>query len=139
MIIVLDTNVLVSGLLKGNSNPATIMRWIVTGKLISAYDFRIINEYREVLSRPKFKFRKQNTDSILKVIEAEGVLIQPLPLKLTLEDPGDLPFIEVAAACKEALLVTGNQKHFKECEAIGVKLITPAELVRSTGGTVLLV
>jgi uncharacterized protein len=129
LIIVLDTNVLVSGLLKGNSNPSIIMQQVVTGKLITAYDFRIINEYREVLSRPRFQFRQQNVDSILKVIEAEGVLIQPQPLGLALEDPGDLPFIEVAAACKGVLLVTGNQKHFKGCEAIGVKLITPAELV----------
>lgn len=130
MIIVLDTNVLVSGLLKGNSNPGIIMQQVVTGKLITAYDFRIINEYREVLSRPRFQFRQQNVDAILKVIEAEGVLIQPQPLGLALEDPGDLPFIEVATAYKGALLVTGNQKHFKGCEAIGVKLITPAELVR---------
>jgi len=129
LIIVLDTNVLVSGLLKGNSNPGIIMQQVVTGKLITAYDFRIINEYREVLSRPRFQFRQQNVDAILKVIEAEGALIQPQPLGLALEDPGDLPFIEVAAACKGALLVTGNQKHFKGCEAIGVKLITPAKLV----------
>jgi len=130
LIIVLDTNVLVSGLLKGSSNPGIIMQQVVTGKLITAYDFRIINEYREVLLRPRFQFRKQNVDSILKVIEAEGVLIQSQPLGLVLEDPGDLPFMEVAAACKEALLVTGNQKHFKGYEAIGVKLITPADLVR---------
>ena len=129
MIIVLDTNVLVSGLLKGNSNPGIIMQQVVTGKLITAYDFHIINEYREVLSRPRFQFRQQNVDAILKVIEAEGMLIRPQPLDMELEDPGDLPFIEVAAADKGALLVTGNQKHFKGCEAIGVKLITPAELV----------
>ena len=105
------------------------MQQVVTDKLITAYDFRIINEYREVLSRPRFQFRQQNVDAILKVIETEGLLFQPQPLGLALEDPGDLPFIEVAAAYKGALLVTGNQKHFKGCETAGIALVTPTELV----------
>ena len=44
MIIVLDTNVLVSGLLKGNSKPGTIVRMVAAGKLKLAYDSRILNE-----------------------------------------------------------------------------------------------
>jgi uncharacterized protein len=129
LLIILDTNVLVSGLLKGNSNPGLIMRLIVNGRLRLAYDFRIIDEYREVLIRPKFKFRRENIDSILKVIETEGVLMQTKPIDITLEDPGDRPFIEVAAACKGAPLVTGNLKHYKACKDFDVELVTPAELI----------
>jgi uncharacterized protein len=129
LLIILDTNVLVSGLLKGNSNPGLIMRHIVTGRLRLAYDFRIIDEYREILIRPKFKFRRENINSILKVIETEGALMQAKPIDIILEDPGDRPFIEVAVACKGAPLVTGNLKHYKVCEDLGVELITPAELV----------
>jgi len=130
LLIVLDTNVLVSGMLKGSSSPGIIMQHIVTGRLKLAYDFRIINEYREVLIRPKFQFRMRNIDSILKVIETEGLLIQTKPLGILFEDPGDRPFVEVAVACKGAPLVTGNLKHYKGCEALGVELTTPTELIK---------
>lgn len=105
------------------------MRHIVTGRLRLAYDFRIIDEYREVLIRPRFQFRSKNIDSILKVIETEGALMQTKPIDVTLDDPGDRPFIEVAVACKGAPLVTGNLKHYKACKDLGIELITPAELV----------
>lgn len=41
MIIVLDTNVLVSGLLRPHGKPATILRLVATGLLCVAYDERI--------------------------------------------------------------------------------------------------
>lgn len=105
------------------------MQHIVTGRLRLAYDFRIINEYREVLLRPKFQFRRENIYSILQVIEIEGTLIQPKPIELATEDPGDRPFIEIAIACSGAPLVTGNLKHFIGCECFGLEVISPTELV----------
>lgn len=59
MIIVLDTNVLVSGLLTPFGSSGEIVRMITSGKLILEYDSRILIEYEEVLNRPKFHFDKE--------------------------------------------------------------------------------
>ena len=43
MIIVVDTNIIVSGLIKPYSDAATILHLILTGRIKIAYDFRVLN------------------------------------------------------------------------------------------------
>lgn len=129
MIIVLDTNVMVSGLLKGSSNPGMIVRLVAAGRLKLVYDYRIMNEYRLVLRRAKFEFKQCDVETLLEQVEAEGVLVNPDPLKLELPDPTDLPFIEVALASHHTPLVTGNLKHFQNAEQMGIKVYAPADLL----------
>jgi predicted nucleic acid-binding protein len=50
MIVVADTNVLVSGLLSAHGNPARVLDLLTTGDLKAAYDDRIATEYRQVLA-----------------------------------------------------------------------------------------
>jgi uncharacterized protein len=127
MVIVLDTNVLVSGLLKGNSKPGTIVKLVAAGQIKLAYDARIIAEYRQVLKRPKFAFRQSNIEALIKVIESEGVMVTAKPMPLTLPDEGDRPFIEVACTLKEAQLVTGSRKHFPHQLDLPLTSLDPAE------------
>jgi predicted nucleic acid-binding protein len=54
MIAVLDTNVLVSGILKPLSKSADILRLIADGMIQLAYDFRLLSEYREVLISQRY-------------------------------------------------------------------------------------
>ena len=56
MLVVIDTNVLVSALWSKNGAPAKIISLVLQGKLIPCYDYRILSEYRTVLARPKFGF-----------------------------------------------------------------------------------
>jgi len=128
MIIVIDTNVLVSGLLKETGNPAALINHLLTGRLKLAYDLRIITEYREVLKRPKFSFKPAEIDALLNFIEAEGLLVYPDSLALNLPDPADLAFLEVACSIESKVLVTGNKKHFPESIKQQVKILSPAEL-----------
>ncbi len=60
MIIVLDTNVVVSGLLRPHSKPATILRLVATWALRVAYDERILPEYRPP---PRFSLIRVDTPS----------------------------------------------------------------------------
>lgn len=55
MLVVLDTNVLVSGLLKAHSAPREIVRLVAYNYIQLAYDARIINEYREVMFEAALK------------------------------------------------------------------------------------
>lgn len=52
--VVIDTNVLVSAALKGNSNPGLILRMVDEGIILPLINKQIISEYVNVLKRPKF-------------------------------------------------------------------------------------
>lgn len=106
------------------------MRYIVSGAITLLYDFRIMQEYKLVLSRPKFNFGQSDIDAILRLVETEGVMVNAPPLSLELPDQGDQPFLEVAAARPDVPLVTGNFKHLKGSETHNVQVITPAELLQ---------
>ena len=56
---VIDTNVLVSAMLKDSSVPRTIIDCIEGGIVIPVYNESIIQEYREVLSRKYLPLRLQ--------------------------------------------------------------------------------
>ena len=81
MKIVLDTNVLVSGLLTPYGPSGEVMRFISAGDLIVQYDSRIMPEYQDVLYRPKFQFDIQQVDIVLKHIEQSGQLVSATPLR----------------------------------------------------------
>ena len=59
MRIVLDTNVLVSGLLNPDGAPGRLLDLILGGRLQILYDDRILGEYSDVLARPQFGFRQE--------------------------------------------------------------------------------
>jgi putative PIN family toxin of toxin-antitoxin system len=136
MIIVLDTNVIVSGILRPYSKAASILRLVATGAITLAYDLRIFSEYRDVLNRPKFTFAKEDIDAFLDQVEKEGVLVSVMPLKFRLPDPEDESFLEVALAGKATAIVTGNKRHFPKKECEGTKILSPAEFLEAFGSEI---
>lgn len=130
MKIVLDTNVLVSGFLSPSGTPAAILRSVLTGRIAVCFDERILAEYRDVLTRGKFKFDHIRVSQVLAIIELHGtpVLAEALPLELP--DPDDAMFIEVAAAGDANCVVTGNLKHFQTGSAHGVRVISPRAFLK---------
>ena len=130
MIIVVDTNMIISGLINPNSSSGTILELILSGKIKLGIDNRITNEYREVLLRKKFNFEKESVDHILEEIKTDGIKIIPEPLDLALPDKDDLPFLEVAAAGNIKMLITGNRKHFPKKDYRQVKIFSPAEFIK---------
>jgi putative PIN family toxin of toxin-antitoxin system len=125
--IVLDTNVLVSGLLSASGPPAWILEAIILGDIELAFDMAIREEYEEVLRRPEFAFPPERIDALLSVIDRFGVLVAAAPrLATPLPDDDDEPFLAVAS-CTGAVLVTGNVRHFPARARAGVKVQTPRE------------
>ena len=129
MIVVLDTNVLVSGILKPHSKAAAILHLIADGTVQLAYDLRLLTEYREVLSRPQFGFAKEDVEAVLEQFEREGHLVSAKPLKFHLDDPDDEPFLEVALSGKASAILTGNKRHFPKRDYEGTKVLSPAEFL----------
>jgi uncharacterized protein len=129
MIIVLDTNVLVSGLLTPFGVCGEIVRMIPSGDLSLCVDARILSEYRDVLSRSRFKIDPDRVESVLEYIEHGEDFFSPRPLAFSLPDPDDAPFLEVAIASSAECLVTGNLKHFPANRRGGVRILSPSEFL----------
>lgn len=129
MKIVLDTNVLVAGLLSPFGPCAQIVRMVSSGALVLCFDARILTEYDEVLHRPKFGFRPDKVSALLDYIKHQGQIVASSPLSGLLPDPDDQPFLEVAVAGQAACLVTGNRAHFPARKCQGIKVVSPRDFL----------
>jgi len=123
MKVVIDTNVLVSGLINPEGKPARIIDLLLNRKLILLYDNRILNEYSDVLNRKKFNFSKDLVEPLLEFITYECEYVTALPLKIPFQDESDKMFLEVAETGNAEFLLTGNKDHFPKRKNI----ITPTE------------
>jgi putative PIN family toxin of toxin-antitoxin system len=111
MRVVIDTSVLVSALLNPSGAPARVFALVNHEKVAPHFDARILAEYREVLARDQFGFDQGAVRAVLAAFSAFGQATAPPPLASLEPDPDDTPFYEVAVA-SEAVLVTGNLKHY---------------------------
>ena len=111
MMVVIDTNVLVSALLSRDGTPAKVIGMVLNGTITLCYDYRIICEYRDVLKRPKFGFSNGEINSLIDWFESNGQSVIAEPVNKKFDDEEDKKFYEVAKHCN-AILVTGNLKHF---------------------------
>lgn len=129
MNIVLDTNVLVAGLLSPFGPCGEIVRMVSSAELTLALDARLLTEYEEVLARPKFKFDPDKVEALLDHVVHRGRTVASSPLSQSLPDRDDEPFLEVALAAKVACLVTGNQVHFPSDRCQPIRVLSPSEFL----------
>ena len=114
--VVIDTNILVSALLSGSEEAATVQLTarMLRGEIIPVYSNAIMAEYRAVLGRKKFGFSADTVNYLLSAIARFGSMIEPSPSGAILPDMKDLPFYDAVRDMQEpgAYLVTGNLRHF---------------------------
>jgi putative PIN family toxin of toxin-antitoxin system len=126
MIVVLDTNVFVSALLSPFGPPGRILDLVLAGDVLLAFDDRILEEYRQVLQRPRFGFDQAAVTELLIYIEHTGQPVIALPLSVNLPDPDDLVFLDVAATA-QVPLISGNLRHFPIDQRAGVTVYRPEQ------------
>lgn len=125
---VIDTNVLVSAMLKWESVPGSVLLEALTGKIIPVLNEAVIAEYRTVLNRPKFHFPPEVVEIFLEDFTKRGLFVDADPIEEILPDPKDVVFYEVVMEMRkseDAYLVTGNIKHFP-CKTF---VVTPREML----------
>ncbi len=124
---VLDTNVLVSGLLNPSGHPGRLLDAVLSGHLILALDDRIYAEYSAVLMRPKIRFDKSDVRDLLSFFRMQRwINAHPVKIK-NLPDASDLPFAETALSLEEPVLVTGNPRHFPKTQLRGLVVLNPKQ------------
>jgi putative PIN family toxin of toxin-antitoxin system len=127
--IVLDTNVLVSGLLSPFGSPGQIVRMVSAGSVTLCVDARVMAEYEEVLLRAGFGFDPDAVAALLDYIDFRCQVVAASPLAMRLPDPDDEPFLEVALGCAAECLVTGIITHFPAGSRLHALVVSPAEFM----------
>jgi putative PIN family toxin of toxin-antitoxin system len=129
MNIVLDTNVLVAGLLSPFGACGEIVLMVASGELTLSFDARILAEYDDVLRRPKFNLEGEKLTTLLDYVSQRGQTVAASPLAYSLPDPDDEIFLKTTLASQAACLVTGNQNHFPAELCHGIMIYSPREFL----------
>lgn len=125
---VIDTNVLVSAMLKEGSAPWQVLREAIDGCIIPLLNEDILSEYGEVLLRKKFGFPESAVSTLITELPKRALFLNAEPTKESFPDPDDAVFYEIVMAAQDkehAYLVTGNLKHFP----VKPFIVTPREML----------
>lgn len=110
--LVIDTNVLISAALKPTGLQRTVLL-LATTKPARLYVSRpILEEYRDVLTRPELQIRKGIRLQFLQLLKNRNYTVAPARRLEVTSDPDDNIFLECADAARADYLITGNLKHF---------------------------
>lgn len=125
---VLDTNVLVSAMLKNSSVPGQVAAEALKGDIIPVLNDEIIAEYEDVLKRPKFRFDAKAVKVFLEELKKRAVYADYGMIEDGIPDPKDFVFYAVLMEKRnetDTYLVTGNLRHFPARPYI----VTPREML----------
>lgn len=125
---VLDTNVLVSAMLKTGSVPGQIAAEALNGDIIPVLNDEIVAEYEDVLSRPKFRFDKKAINVFLDELKKRSVYSDYGLIEDEIPDSKDVIFYAVLMEKRkgdDTYLVTGNLRHFP----MRTYIVTPREML----------
>jgi putative PIN family toxin of toxin-antitoxin system len=131
--VILDTNVMVAGLIARRGAASILVDAFFADRLPVAYTAAILGEYAEVLDRPEFAGVITPADriGIILKLRTSGFLVEPAPVPTAdWPDPDDLLFIAAALATARKILVTLNPRDFAPGAKFGVRVLSPSEARR---------
>jgi putative PIN family toxin of toxin-antitoxin system len=126
--VVLDTNVVVSALLKSQGLEDQVLRLALAGRLLLGTSPAVLEEYARVLPSQKFKLRPKEIVTTLKQIEKASSLFHPTDTLRLSDHESDNRFYECAEAAQANFLITGNLKHFKK-DYRGTRVVNARQLL----------
>ncbi|WP_031388539.1 putative toxin-antitoxin system toxin component, PIN family [Desulfonatronum thiodismutans] len=136
MIVVIDTNVLVSGMINPHGPPGRLVDLLRSGALRLAVDDRILAEYVDVLNRPRLSRYFASTDlaQIVDYLRCGSMHVLVRRHIRDLPDQSDAPFLEVAMDAKVPL-ITGNIRHYPDEWRQECAILKPADFLNSLSDT----
>lgn len=129
--LVVDTNIVVSALLKPDSLPDLIINMILDKNFTLCLSEEIFNEYQGVLNRVKFKRLNQaKIRRLLLKIKKDAKWVRPsVSVDIIKKDPQDNKFLECALEAHADYFITGNTKHFSFKKFKNIHIVTPKEFL----------
>jgi len=111
---VLDTNVVVSAMLRSGGLPDAVFKLAMSGEILCFVSEPILAEYEDVLRRPRLAIDPDKVTIALERIRETVRLVRPVERVTAALDPDDNIFLECAEDARAHFLVTGNGRHFPQ-------------------------
>jgi putative PIN family toxin of toxin-antitoxin system len=130
MRVVIDTNVLISSVLKASSWPGFVVQWIaVHGGLLKSV--AVEDELFQVLRRPRIaKVAAPIQVTALAELFADAEMVTITETFAICRDPADDKFLELAVNGRAELIVSGDDDLLVLGSVRGIPIMTPARFGR---------
>lgn len=135
--VVVDTNVMVAGLIGGKGPNREILRRCLLGELQPFVGNALYLEYQDLLNREQIQaLCKQTSVSLMEFLDGFSHVCTPVEVhylwRPNLKDEADNHIVELAIAAGAAYIISNNVSDFAaaELKSLGYEVITPEHLLR---------
>jgi putative PIN family toxin of toxin-antitoxin system len=132
--VVLDTNVIVSGLLRLKGAPGAILDAATSKRFRCCISESLLDEYREVLARDYLGLDQQRTARFIRDLREVAIFVVPTKKMTEARDPDDDRVLECALEAKADFVVTGNIRDFP-ARYHGVRVVSPRDFLIVLGSS----
>lgn len=129
--VVLDTNVLISAVLF-NGPPRAILELVIGGSVHCSLSLAILDEFRDVLERPKFRFSPEQAFQVIEELHAVCDIVNPaIRVNVVSADPNDNIILECALESKADVIISGDQHLLALAEFKGIPIVSPSDYMKT--------
>ncbi|MEM7127269.1 MAG: putative toxin-antitoxin system toxin component, PIN family [Chloroflexota bacterium] len=133
MRVVLDTNILISAVIRPKGRVGGVLQHLRDGTYTILYDDRTLNELVDVLNRPrirdKYELSEQDIQTVLSLILLRGDAVECRESINDCRDPKDNKFLEVAVAGQADAVVSGDDDLQSLHPFRSISILTPADFL----------
>lgn len=128
IVAVLDTNVLVSGLLFGGV-PKRVIDAALEGRYLVVTSQHQLDELRRVLDYPRLASHIADADALVALFGEIAETIDPTPMRTFSRDPDDDHIGAIAITAGADALVTGDDDLLALAAIDGTRIVSPREFL----------
>ena len=130
--VVLDTNVIISGLISPKGPPAGILKALKAGRFILLTNQAINEEILEVMDRPRLRDKYGLADhmfDIAFILWDQAEVIPKPPLIKASRDPDDDKFLACALASGVTVVISGDKDLLEQSGWRTIRVLRPRQFV----------
>jgi putative PIN family toxin of toxin-antitoxin system len=129
MRVVLDTNVLISGVFF-NGPPSQILAVWAERRFDLLATVEILTEYRRVGRRLSKQYPSVDVNSVLDLVIRESRIVEPFPVPSdACDDKDDVKFLACAISGRASCVVSGDRALLRASGHEGIEVVTPREFL----------
>ena len=125
-----DTNTLISAFIS-EGNEYELLKSAKLGKIKIILSLDILKEFKDVISRPKFGFSKEQIKNVFKqILSISEIIVPKLKIRIIKEDPEDDRILECASAGNVDYIVSGDRHLLNLKNYKNIKIIRTFEVLK---------
>ncbi len=125
-----DTNTLISATI-AKGNEFELLKLVRDGKIKLILSPYILQEFKEVISRPKFGFsREQITNAFKELVSICNIVMPTLKIDVIKDDPKDNIVLECAEAGEVDYIISGDEHLLNLKKHGNIRIIKTSDILR---------